>query len=176
MIPASLVGPPVIKNLVKVACSTPQGCFVEVGVYKGGTAWFLSRLAEKQQRQIFLFDTFTGIPYQGEFDPCEVGKFNETTFDEVRRTIPYAKVVQGIFPQSVEEQEIDLPDVAFVHIDCDQYQSIIESCKFLAPLMVKGGIMWFDDYGCLEGATRAVDELFKNRIETSFCGKVFVRF
>jgi O-methyltransferase len=176
LIPQSLVGPHVIEELVKVASTTPQGCIVEVGVFKGGTAWYLSQIAEKQHRQIFLFDTFTGIPYKGEFDPITPGTFNETSFEEVQQAIPYAKVVQGIFPQSVEKQEINLPDVAFVHLDCDQYQSIIESAKFLSPLMVKGGIMWFDDYGCLEGATRAVEELFKGRIEEAACGKVFVRF
>lgn len=176
MKPESLVGAYVIEELVRVASTTPQGCIVEVGVYKGGTGWHLSKLAQKQQRQIFLFDTFTGIPYKTVFDPCEVGKFNETSFEEVQRTIPYAKVVQGIFPQSVEEKEIDLPPVAFVHLDCDQYQSIIESAKFLSPLMVSGGIMWFDDYGCLEGANMAVEELFKGRIEGSSVGKSFVRF
>jgi O-methyltransferase len=174
--PVSLVGASVIDELVKTAKKTPAGCFVEVGVYKGGTAWHLAKLAEIQNRKIFLFDTFTGIPYKGEFDPVVVGTFNETSFDDVRCAIPYATIVQGIFPQSVEEKEIDLPPIAFVHLDCDQYQSIREAVIFLSPQMVSGGVMWFDDYACLEGATKAVDELFFGRIETSLVGKAFVRF
>ncbi len=174
LIPISLVGPRVIDELVKTACATPQGCFIEVGVYKGGTAWHLAKLAENQNREIFLFDTFTGIPYKGEFDPVTPGTFNETSLEEVKKAIPYAKIVQGIFPQSAED--IDLPDVAFVHLDCDQYQSIKEAAIFLSPYMMEGGIIWFDDYGCLEGANKAVDELFAGRLEISNVGKYFVRF
>jgi O-methyltransferase len=172
--PESLVGPHVIECLIDTASKTPPGCFVEVGVYKGGTAWHLSKLAEEQDRHIFLFDTFTGIPYKGEFDPVTVGAFNETSLEEVQKAIPYANIVEGIFPQSAEK--IKLPDVAFAHLDCDQYQSIKEAAQFLSPLMVSGGIMWFDDYGCLDGANKAVDELFAKRIERSSVGKYFVKF
>jgi len=172
--PNSLVGPHVIECLIDTASKTPKGCFVEVGVYKGGTAWHLAKLANEQQREIFLFDTFTGIPYKGEFDQVTVGTFNETSLEEVQKAIPYAKIVQGIFPQSAKS--IDFPEVAFAHLDCDQYQSIKDAALFLSPFMVKGGIMWFDDYGCLEGASKAVDELFAGRIEGSVVGKSFVKF
>lgn len=172
--PESLVGPHIIDEMVKTACKTPQGCFVEVGVYKGGTAWHLAKCAVEQNREIFLFDTFTGIPYQSELDSVTVGTFNETSLEQVQKAIPYAKIVQGIFPQSAKT--IDIPSVAFVHLDCDQYQSVKEAALFLSPKMVKGGIMWFDDYGCLQGANKAVDELFADRIERSSVGKSFVRF
>lgn len=174
MIPPSLVGPHVIECLIETASHSPAGCFVEIGVYKGGTAWHLAQLAQEQGRDIYLFDTFTGIPYKGQYDPITVGTFNETSVEEVRTAIPYANIVQGIFPQSATS--IELQKVAFAHLDCDQYQSIKEAAQFLMPLMVKGGIMWFDDYGCLEGANMAVDELFAGRIEGSVVGKSFVRF
>lgn len=103
-----------------------------------------------------------------------VGDFSDTSLEEVQESIPYAKITKGIFPQSAES--LDLPGVAFVHLDCDQYQSIKEAALFLSPRMVKGGIMWFDDYGCLEGANRAVNELFAGRLLGSPVGKVFVRF
>ncbi len=174
MKPESIVGPHVIECLIETASGTPQGCFVEVGVYKGGTAWHLAKLAEDQGREIYLFDTFTGIPYKEPFDPITPGTFNDTSFEEVQKAIPYAKIIQGIFPQS--SAAITLPEIAFVHLDCDQYQSIKEAAVFLTPHMVKGGIMWFDDYGCLEGANMAVNELFAGRIEGSVVGKSFVRF
>ena len=174
MIP-SLVGAHVIECLIDTASKTSPGCFVEVGVYKGGTAWHLAKLAEQQGREIFLFDTFTGIPYKGEFDPVTVGTFNETSFEEVKNAIPYAKVVQGIFPQSAKDMQ--LPKVAFAHLDCDQYQSIKEAVQFLKPLMVPGGVMWFDDYECgLEGANKAVNESFPLQLKLSNVGKYFVKF
>lgn len=172
--PQSLVGPHVIDAMLELAHKVPDGCFVEVGVYKGSTAWYLAKLAQEQGREIFLFDTFTGIPYKGPHDPVTVGTFSETSFEEVQKAIPYAEIVKGIFPASAEN--IVLPSVAFAHLDCDQYQSVKESAQALAPLMVEGGVMWFDDYNCLEGATLAVDELFNGHIEKSSVGKSFVRF
>lgn len=174
MIPMSLVGPRVIECLIDTASKTPPGCFVEIGVYKGGTAWHLAKLAEEQNREILLFDTFTGIPYKGPDDPVTPGTFNDTSFEKVKQDIPYAKIVQGIFPQSAEK--IDIPKVAFAHLDCDQYQSIKEAVQFLKPLMADGGVMWFDDYKCgLKGADKAVDESFP-QLEMSNAGKYFVRF
>lgn len=175
MIPLSLVGPHVIECLIDTASKSSSGCFVEVGVYKGGTAWHLAKLAKEQGRDIFLFDTFTGIPYKGQYDPVTVGTFNETSLEEVQKAIPYAKIIQGIFPQSAKN--LDLPKIAFAHLDCDQYQSIKESVEFLRPLMANDGVMWFDDYNCgLEGADKAVNESFPSQLKMNSSGKFFVRF
>ena len=55
--------------------------------------------------------------------------------------------------------------MAFAHIDCDQYPSILETCRALEPRMAVGGIMWFDDVPVLEGPRAAVRELYPNRIK-----------
>ena len=49
----SVVAKEVISALIRRAKVSPQGNFVEVGVYKGGTAWHLSKLAEEQNRKIY---------------------------------------------------------------------------------------------------------------------------
>jgi len=167
-----LVAEHVIKSLLEVASNTPDGDFVEVGVYRGGTAVYLSLLAEKQNRNIYLYDTFTGIPYRDEIDSHNVGDFKDTDFESIKELIPYANVIQGIFPLSA----VGMGNIAFVHLDCDQYRSIIESVNYLKPKMISGGVMWFDDYGCLAGATKAVDELFGSKIEVMKNGKALVRF
>jgi len=167
----SLVQEKIINKFLSVAEKTPKGCFVEVGVYKGGAAIKISELAEKQKRKVFLYDTFTGIPYKDAIDQHKIGDFSDTSYEEVKEAIPYAKVIQGIFPQSA----VDMGKVAFVHVDCDQYRAIKETVQYLSPLMVKGGVMWFDDYGCLAGATQAVEELFGNKIEIVE-NKAMVRF
>jgi O-methyltransferase len=160
--PPSLIDQPHINRMCVIAWNAPQqGCFVEVGVYQGGSALHLARIAEEQKRPLYLYDTFTGIPYQGELDPHAVGDFNETEYELVRDLIPYATVVQGIFPQSM----VEMGPVAFAHIDVDQYQSYKEAFEVLVPLMVRGGAMILDDYGHLPGATAAADEFFgKDRI------------
>ncbi len=167
--PPSLVGADVMLAMLGVAQGVPPGCFVEVGVYKGGSAWHLSWLAQMQHRELYLYDTFDGIPYcDPHLDPHKNGDFGDTNEFEVRHRLPTANVVRGIFPDSA----VAMPPIAFVHLDCDQYRSYRDSLEFLIPKVVKGGVIWLDDYGYLPGATRAVDEFF---VPTQrLCGKAFV--
>lgn len=165
----SLVNRDNIAQMLAAAASTPPGMFIEVGVYRGGTAWHLAKLAEEQRRRIMLFDTFTGIPFAdpSKGDTHVVGDFADTSFEAVRNAIPYAAVVKGVFPDCVPPQPVGMkavPDVAFAHLDVDQYQSYIDCCSYLAQWMVPGGIMWFDDCDHLAGAKRAVQEVFGDRI------------
>lgn len=172
--PYSVVPDNAIANLVEYAKRAPEGgCFVEVGVYRGGTAWNLSRIAERRGVPIFLYDTFTGIPYKDAIDHHSPGDFNDTSRYAVASAIPYATVVEGLFPDSI----VPMPGVAFAHIDVDQYRAIIETVNALGPMMIPGGVMVFDDFGCLDGATRAVLELFSpDRIKTTEAGKALVTF
>lgn len=161
-----------IRRLLATAAVTPPGAFVEVGVFRGGTAWHLQGLATEQQRELYLYDTFEGIPYQGASDRHAVGDFSETSYEEVAALLPLAHVVKGIFPGSA----IDMPRIAFAHLDCDQYRSVLESAQYLETLMVPAGVIWFDDSPCLEGARLAAEELFCGRLQLSHGGKHYVTF
>lgn len=169
--PFSLVAQSTIAAMISMAADTPAGCFVEVGVYKGGTAWHLDRLAMNQGRMSYLYDTFTGIPYTSPADHHQVGDFNDTDFETVVRMMKVSIVVKGIFPASA----VYMPQVAFAHLDCDQYQSIIDSCRYLEPKIVKGGVIWFDDSPVLAGAEKAVMELYGERVQI-LNGKHYVTF
>ena len=153
--PRSLVAPETIQALLGVASLTPPGSFVEVGVYQGGTAWHLCELAQRQGRRLYLYDTFTGIPYKNELDSHVIGDFRDTSVEALRSLLPEAIVVEGIFPRSALE---GMGPVAFVHLDCDQYQSYAEALSTLGPLMTPGGVIWCDDVPCLAGARAAVSE------------------
>lgn len=173
MNPQSLIAPNVLHELMETARAAPAGDLVEVGVYKGGSAASLAQVAREQKRRLFLFDTFAGIPYADADDFHRAGDFGDTCVEAVRAAIPDAIVVAGVFPQSLPA---DVGPVAVAHIDCDQYRSVIESARALAPLMAPGGVMVFDDYNVLVGARRAVDEIFADRIVISPEGKARVFF
>jgi hypothetical protein len=149
-----------ILRLAEVArkFAPKEGCFVEVGVFTGGTASYLTEIAENRNQKIYLYDTFSGLPYQDSSDMHPVGAFNYSDMEAIKAALPYAEVIKGLFPQSA----VEMPKVAFAHIDVDQYQSYIECVNYLKPLMVEGGIMWFDDYE-LEGAKKAIHELFEEK-------------
>jgi O-methyltransferase len=168
--PHSLVGEETIRDMLHTARSTPPGCFVEVGVYKGGTGWFLARLSMDQHRRLYLYDTFSGIPYEDAIDPHHIGDFADTSFEAVRALIPRAITIPGVFPNSA----VPMPPIAFAHLDCDQYRSVKESADYLIPRMVPKGVIWFDDSPCLAGAHKAAVELFGDRLQLSETGKHFV--
>jgi asparagine synthase (glutamine-hydrolysing) len=161
--------------MIDKATGTPAGgCFVEVGVYKGGSALHLQKIALAQQRELFLYDTFEGIPHRREgLDSHGIGDFADTSFEDVQRLCPHATVVKGIFPASA----VPMPLIAFAHLDCDQYQSVHEAALYLQPRMMAGGVMWFDDSPCLAGARLAVTELYAERLQiSSDFGKHYVVF
>lgn len=165
----SLLSPGALDELCELAAASPAGgCLVEVGVYKGGSAWRLAEVARRQNRRLFLYDTFTGIPMQGPLDHHRVGDFGDASADAIRASIPDSVVTVGVFPDSI----VPMPSVAFVHLDCDQHESVTRAIQALLGLLMPGGSMLFDDYKCLEGATRAVEEqLGVPSIRVTRCGK-----
>lgn len=170
MRPPSLVNGPMLDTLRELAAGTPAGAFVEVGVYKGGSAAVLDEVAREQARRLYLFDTFEGIPMQGPLDRHKVGDFADTSADAVRALFPAATICEGIFPYTLGETG----PVAFVHADADQYQSTVDICHALAPRMVPGGLMLFDDY-CLDGCRAALLECMPEHEELPD-GRALVRF
>lgn len=182
--PLSLLGPETLNALVALARQAPPGPFVEVGVYKGGSAWHLGQLALEQGRELWLYDTFAGIPYFGPRDSHKVGDFADTDYAAVQRAIPHAHVVMGIFPESARGSQphgaryFPGAPVAFCHLDCDQERAYRDALEFLIPRMAKGGFMWFDDAPCLPGALYAVNARFPpERLQLDKGnGKYYVQF
>ncbi len=154
MTPTSLVGAGAIEDLCTIARQAPAGCFVEFGVYQGGTAWHLAEIARAQGRALFLYDTFTGIPSKDAIDSHQIGDFADTSLEQVKAAIPDAFYGVGVFPGSL----LPMPDIAFVHVDADQYQSLKDAIRVFVPLMVSGASIVFDDFQCLAGADQAIAE------------------
>lgn len=149
----SLIGREKLAVMARLAEITPPGPFLEVGVYKGGSSQILYEICERQGRSLYLYDTFTGIPHEGEFDSHKVGDFGDANLETIRRALPEAMIQKGIFPS----EEFVVPGrISFVHLDVDQEQSYKESLDFLMPRMIRGAMILCDDY-CLIGAARAID-------------------
>jgi hypothetical protein len=166
----TLFGTPRKETMLRLAETTPPGCFVEFGVYQGGSAWRLARLAEAQGRACHLFDTFCGMPYQSAIDPIPVGHLGDVDLDAVKRLIPTAIFHVGVFPETMT----DIGSLAFAHIDCDQYQSCVAAIERFIPLLVEHGIMLFDDYNVTPGVRKAVDDAFGAALHLTREGKAYV--
>lgn len=169
--PLSIVNEDSLIYMCDEARKLPAGCLVEVGVYKGGSAWHLAKVAREQDRDLHLFDTFAGIPCKKDIDTHVIGDFGDTDLETVRAQLPDAIFHVGNFPETLPD---DLRDIAFVHADCDQYESVKAVCEHLYPRLIKGGIIVFDDYYALAGAKAAIDEMFGDRVWVSPFNKVCV--
>lgn len=123
---------------------------MEIGVYKGGSAFRL------RNRELHLFDTFTGIPEKSPIDCFSIGAFSDTSVDAVKKWLPHAIFHVGKFPETLTD---DVKGIAFIHIDCDQYETCRAALDLLVPRMVKGGIVAFDDYG-FPGIKKAIHDKF----------------
>jgi O-methyltransferase len=163
------------------------GAIVECGVWKGGSMMaaalaLLSR--DSTRRQLFLFDTFAGMPPPGALDRDLDGR---SAADWLRDDAPDAEMVRACcgleevrrallatrYPQErihfvpgrVEDTlPAHAPDrVALLRLDTDWYESTAHELEHLWPRLVSGGVLIVDDYGHWQGARRAVDEFFARR-------------
>jgi predicted O-methyltransferase YrrM len=157
--PFSFLSAEEIYILCEKARATPPGCFVEVGVFKGGSAYHLADVAHAQGRELWLYDTFAGMASCDSAKGDTIPKgYHVADYHEVRAALgAYPHIIQAVFPHT---DRLPPAPVAFAHIDCDQYHDIVASCRALEPLMASGGVIWFDDVPVLEGARRAVREMY----------------
>jgi len=137
-----------------------EGAIVEVGVYKGGSAKLLRTLFP--DRELWLYDTFTGNPCKGPHDPNPIGSY-ACSLDKVRDFLDDEAIhwVQGLFPQTLETP----PPIALAHLDCDQEQSVKASAMALLPLV--SGLIICDDYGYCRGARDGFNDACGSRVNVS---------
>jgi O-methyltransferase len=167
-----------VQHLVKQKI---EGAIVECGVYRGGcmmaVALTLSELQVK--RQLFLFDTFSGMPESTERDRDFLGRGAEasrpmdnkwcyarrddveanmcsTSFDMSDVTL-----VEGMVEETIPEHAPDR--IALLRLDTDFYESTYHELVHLYPRIVPGGILIIDDYGYWSGCREAVDQYFREQ-------------
>jgi hypothetical protein len=153
------------------------GAVVELGVYKGASlvrfATFRSLLENPDSRPIIGFDAFGAFPRDGiaaEADQAFIERFEAAGGEGISRPV-LEEVLAAKGFANVELVEGDIFDtlpaflrdrpaqkIALLHLDLDVYEPTAFALDQLLPHMVTGGLVAFDDYGLVEGATRAADE------------------
>ena len=138
------------------------GAFLEVGTWRGGTAALLALAAK--DRTVYVADTFAGVVKASRWEHDEDGAHADTTIAEVqelfRRLEIEAVILEGIFPD-VTGRAV-LGPLALVHIDVDVYQSARLTFNAIWPMVSRGGLAVFDDYGFISacgGIHRFVEEI-----------------
>lgn len=154
-------------NVMTLARAMRQlpGAFAEVGCYQGATAKLICEM--KGDKPLLLFDTFEGLPEDGDNDPGvhDQGRY-ACSVDQVSNYLrDYEGVTyhKGLFPDSTE----GLADqqYAFVHFDVDLYEGTLACLEYFYPRMTPGGVLLSHDYGMLEGVEQAFHDFMKDKPE-----------
>jgi O-methyltransferase len=163
------------------------GDIVECGVWRGGSMMAIAQMlvrAGDTDRQLHLYDTFTGMPTPTAADVCVNGQTamqdyviesnDRDEFTWCIASLPdvQAHMAQVAYPRDRVHYHVGkvedtipaaVPDkIALLRLDTDWYTSTAHELEHLFPRLVDGGVLIIDDYGHWEGARRAVDEYFQS--------------
>jgi hypothetical protein len=120
-----------------------DGLYAEFGVYKGDS---INRLARLRPHQVFHgFDSFEGLPESWTLG-ARTGSFSlGGRLPAVRDNVV---LVKGFFEHTLDKfaAECGKTAAAFMHVDCDLYSATKTVLDRLAPLLVEGTIIVFDEY------------------------------
>jgi hypothetical protein len=161
------------------------GAFVECGVWRGGSMMAMARTLLEvgdDQRDLYLFDTFEGMPAPTEhdvdlegvsaLDRWESQRRNRLTPREARASLGDVKANMGSvgydmsrvhFVKGMVEDTIpaEAPDqIALLRLDTDYYESTRHEMFELYPRLSSQGVLIIDDYGHFRGSQKAVREYF----------------
>ena len=137
-----------------------KGDVAEVGVYNGLSAKIIESFANGTN--IFLFDTFTGIPstVQKVDTLYWEGKYGDVNYNGMVNKFkdnPLVKISKGFFPKETGHV-IEKNNFSFVHSDVNIYQSTKECLDFFYPKMVENGIVLVHNTIQAEGTRQALKE------------------
>jgi hypothetical protein len=117
-----------------------EGLYLEFGVASGGTLRVIVECGPTGS--VFGFDSFEGLPefWRPGFD---AGAFK---LDELP-DVPGAELVPGWFDDTLPGFLEEHPEpVAFLHLDADLYSSTRTVLLALAPRLMEGTVIVFDEY------------------------------
>jgi len=166
-----------------LTCEIP-GNFVECGVWRGGASFLMAdllRQAEVQDRKVWLFDSFEGLPSPEEIDGAEAILYTRNTnspwyfdncsasLEDVQRSATelglahYTEMVKGWFDQTLPDYRERIGPIAILRIDCDWHSSVRCCLDNLYDQVVDGGFIIFDDYYTFDGCAIAVHQFLGER-------------
>lgn len=137
---------------------TDEYNFVECGVGEGFTAFFALREILGQNLPKFsmhLYDSWDAMRKDQllESELINVNKNSELDINITKKNlsefIDYIIYHQGYIPESLHSPHAP-KSILYLHIDLNSAQPTLSSLQFFYPLLVRGGVILFDDYGWIE--------------------------
>ncbi len=160
------------------------GAVVECGVWRGGSMQAVARTLSEtgsSERDLYLFDTFEGMPPPTDADRRADGRSAAALLEESSRSAPVWAIASledvqagmaevDYAPERVHyvkgRVEETLPGraperISILRLDTDWYESTRHELAHLYPRLSSGGVLIVDDYGWWQGSRRALDEFLE---------------
>ena len=181
----TMIAYPGLAQLHELASSLARdgvpGSVVQCGVWNGGSAAVMA-LASREAgwpREMWLFDSWEGLPEPADIDVSENGlrrergwnlgfeeQVEELLFGRLGLHRDGVRLVKGWFEDTLPQHRDAVAPIALLHADADWYESTRTILENFYELVSPGGYIVFDDYGHWKGCARAVDEFVgRHRIE-----------
>ena len=155
-----------------------EGAVIECGVDAGyfESVWIDELLRQGKTRDIYLYDTFTGLTAPGENDyTCHGARLYKMDKDEVYKhwsdqiVTDKLHFVVGDVMETLRDHA-NIPDkIAILRLDTDWYETSKYELERMYNNVVPGGVIIFDDYYHWDGQRRATDDFFASiKIEYKF--------
>lgn len=142
-----------------------SGDFIELGVFYGHLSHVILSHAPEilNSRKFFLIDSWGEIDKKFFINPL----YNKDIFSQVQSRFsqfPNVELVRGLVPPVLKTIKFD--KVALLMIDMNGHEAELSALDFFYEKMVRGGIIYFDDYGGRWSELRSVvDNFFANKPE-----------
>lgn len=166
----------ILRELTKTIDKNVVGDVVEFGCYEGTTSVHLAHFLRTVNKQLFLYDSFEGLPDKTPFDESPAGmQFKTGELKAVKKqliknlkqmNVPMPQIKKGWFS---EVRSDEVPEVvSFAFLDGDYYESIMDPLRLIWTRLSPGAIVVVDDYAneALPGAAKAVDQWLQTHAGT----------
>ena len=173
-----------IQAVKYIAENDIKGSMVECGAWRGGSMMAAALVLQRHHRRdidLYLYDTFEGMPPPDSNDVDSRGKAAATQLSEAHRSkdsmiwaySPIEDVqknlartgydasrlhfIKGKVEDTLPAQAPQGP-ISLLRLDTDWYASTKHELEHLYPKLVPGGVLILDDYGWWKGSRQAFDE------------------
>ena len=129
------------------------GCYLEIGIFKGGSGLLIAKAIENFNisSKLYLADTFQGVVKTSVKDSNYKGGehfYNDRSNIENlfnKNNINNFNILSGVFPEDTGKYIKE--KIRIIHIDVDAYRGAKDIVEWGYNKLVNNGIIVFDDYG-----------------------------
>ncbi len=165
---------PDFENLLQAIEATRSipGDYVEIGVYKGSSAYVALDYMDRAKvgRRAYFLNTFSGFDYDASTASADRAWHNthtDASWEDARNLLSRFRTPHEVIAANIITEALPtaIKQIALCNIDVDMYEAITAALDKVSPLVPAGGIIVTEDQGhtpLLSGAYAAVTDFLQS--------------